>query len=327
MKQLSRRTLCAVLASATLPLAALAQSYPNRPVTVVSPFAAGGTSDVIARATSRGLEAQLGQPFVVVNRPGAGGTIGIASVLSAPQDGYNLVMGGLGSVVFPAVIYRSKIKYDPARDLVPVGVLGKAPTVIAVRSGLPVRNLRELIALAQSQPGKLSYGSAGTGGTLHVAGVLLEREAGITLNHVPYRGGAPAVTDLIAGNVDIALADMTLLKPALDSGRVRAIAVASSERLAALPGVQTTAEAGLPGARIDTWYALFAPAGTPAPVLQQLRSGLAAVKAKPALGTVLQNQGVQPMNVTPERFQAQLQQEFDFWLPLLNRICARSSCD
>lgn len=319
--------ICITTASLAVVLAASAQTFPTKPVSLVSPFAAGGTSDAIARATARLLEPELGQPVLVVNRPGAGGTIGVASILATPQDGHSLVMGGLGSIVFPAVVYGSKIKYDPARDLVPIGVVGNAPTVIAVRASLPAKDLKELVALARARPGSLSYASAGTGGTLHVAGVLLEREAGITLNHVPYKGGAPAVADLMGGTVDIALADLTLLKPALDSGRVRAIAIASGARLSALPGVQTTAEAGLPGVRMDTWYAMFAPAGAPAPMIERLRSALDKVKADPELAKVLLAQGVMPLATPAARFAQALPGEYETWLPLLHRICAKSGCD
>lgn len=328
MRQL--RTVLGTFLSCALALApwgAQAQSFPGKPVSVVSPFSAGGTSDVIARATARLLEPQLGQPVIVTNRPGAGGTIGIGSVLTAPADGHTLVMGGLGSVVFPSVIYKAHIKYDPQRDLVPVGAVGVAPTVIAVRAGLPVQTLSELVALAKASPNKLSFASAGVGGTLHVAGVLLEKEAGIALNHIPFKGGAPAMTDLAAGNVDIALADMTLLKPLLQSGRIRAIAIASGERNAQLPGVPTTVEAGYPQVRMDTWYALFAPAATPAPALQRLKAALEQIQGKPELVAVLQAQNVTPLALPLKAFEDQLKRDFETWPPLLTRICSQSRCD
>jgi tripartite-type tricarboxylate transporter receptor subunit TctC len=195
-----------------------AQTYPSKPITLVSPFAAGGTSDVVARAVARAMEADLGQPVLVVNKAGAGGTLGIGAVAAAPADGHTLVMGGLGSVVFPSVVYKGRIKYDAAKDLVPVGAAAVAPTAIAVRSSLAATTFNELIAAAKREPNKLSFGSAGVGGTLHVAGVLLEKEAQISLDHIPYKGGAPAMTDLAGGNVDIALTDLTLLKPMLSSG-------------------------------------------------------------------------------------------------------------
>lgn len=309
------------------PLVVLAQTYPSRPVTIVSPFAAGGTSDVVSRALARLLEKDLGQPVVVVNRPGAGGTLGVASVATAPGDGYTLLMGGLGSIVFPSVIYRGRIKYDAQRDLLPIAAVGNAPTVIASRASLAANSLPEVIAAAKAQPDKLSFGSAGVGGTLHVAGVLLERETGIRLNHVPYKGGAAAMTDLAGGNVDLALADLTLVKSLRNSGRIRVLAIASAERSAMLPEVPTTAELGLPGVRLDTWYALFAPAGTPPAVVSRLRAVLDKVRSNSELTAVLEAQGISPIKVNAGEFENTLRRDFDTWPALLNSICAKSACD
>jgi tripartite-type tricarboxylate transporter receptor subunit TctC len=264
---------------------------------------------------------------MVVNRPGAGGTLGIASTLSAPADGYTLVMGGLGSVVFPAVVYKGRIKYDPARDLTPIGVVGSAPTLIVARAGLPAKTLPELVNLARSHPGKLSFASAGTGGTLHVAGVLLEREAGISLNHVPYKGGAPAMTDLAGGNVDIALADLTLAQPFLQGDKVRPLAVASAQRAPTLPDVPTTAEVGLRNVRMDTWYGVFAPAGVPAAVLERLQASVERARATPAFVQALQAQGITPVTTPNTEFRSALKRDFDTWLPLLSRICSNAGCD
>lgn len=306
---------------------AMAQTYPAKPITIVSPFAAGGTSDVVARAVARELEQDLGQPVLVVNRAGAGGTLGIGSVASAPADGYTLVMGGLGSIVFPAVLYKGKIKYDAGRDLAPIGAVGYAPTVIAARASMPGNSLQEVIASAKTQPNKLSFGSAGVGGTLHVAGVLLEQEAGISLNHVPYKGGAPAMTDLAAGNVDLALADLTLVRPLLATGRIRVLAIASTERSTMLPGVPTTSELGLPGVRLDTWYALFTPAGTPSAVTGRLRVAIEKLQANAAFGNMLAAQGLVPMRSKAAAFEEQLKKDFETWPPLLTRICSQTSCD
>jgi tripartite-type tricarboxylate transporter receptor subunit TctC len=302
-------------------------SFPSKPITLVSPFAAGGTSDALARGLGRELERLLGQSVVVVNRTGAGGTIGIASVASAPADGHTLVMGGLGSVVFPAVLYRGRIKYEPARDIEPVGVVGTAPTLIVVRADLPARTLAELVALAKRPERRLSFASAGIGGTLHLAGVLLEREAGIELNHVPYRGGAPAMTDVAAGNADIALADATLALPFLQSGKVRALAVASAQRSALLPEVPTTAEAGLPQVRMDTWYAVFAPAGLPAPVGERLQAALVQARQQAGFAQLLATQGIQPATASLAAFRSQLKADFEAWVPLLNRVCADKRCE
>jgi tripartite-type tricarboxylate transporter receptor subunit TctC len=309
----------------TVPVAAA--DYPSQPINLVSPFAAGGTSDAVSRATARLLEKEVRQPVIVVNKPGAGGTIGVGSIFNGPADGYSLVMGGLGSVVFPAVVYKSQLKYDPARDLVPIGVLGVAPTIIVVRTGLPVKSLKELVALAKSRKGEISFASAGVGGTLHMAGVLFEREAGIQLNHVPYKGGAPAMTDLAGGNVDVAFADLTLARPFLASGRIRALAIASGDRLPELPDVPTTTTEGLPGVKMDTWYALFAPRSTPVPVLQHLQFALEKVRKDPAMSKSLSDQAIVPVYTTLPEFKIQLANDFNTWLPLLSRVCGGGGCN
>lgn len=325
--RVARSSIVATLVATFANTHAQAPTFPSRPVTLVSPFAAGGTSDTISRALARELEVDLKQPVVVVNRPGAGGTVGIASVLAAPADGHVLVLGGLGSVVFPAVIHRGRIKYDPARDLIPVGIVGSAPTLIVARSSLPVASLGELVTHAKANPGKLSFASAGVGGTLHVAGVLLEREAGISLNHVPYKGGAPAMTDVVAGNVDIALADLTLVQPFLHSGKLKPLAIASAQRSSSLPNVPTTTEAGFKGVSMDTWYGLFAPAGVPAAVLERLQVALEQARRSPALAQALQTQGITALSISQAEFRTALKRDFDAWVPLLHRICSESSCD
>ncbi len=326
-----RLLVCLVAGLATLGTAGLARAqpkaFPVKPLTLVSPFAGGGTSDAVARVAARLMEKEMGQPVVVLNRPGAGGTIGIGSILAAPVDGYSVVMGGLGSVVFPAEVYKSRLKYDPARDLTPLGVLGVAPTVILARAGLPAQNLKELVAHAKANPGKLSYASAGVGGSLHLAGVLFEREAGLQLNHVPYKGGAPAMTDLAGGTVDLAFADLTLAMPFLKSGRVRALAIASGSRLPGLPDVPTTAESGYPGVKVDTWYALFAPAAAPAGAIEHWQAALDKVRGDPAMVSALTAQSIVPATTPLPQFKAELAKDFATWLPLVRQACAASGCD
>lgn len=303
------------------------QTFPNKAITIVSPFAAGGTSDVVARSLARVLEQDLGQPVVVVNRAGAGGTIGIGSVATAPADGYTLVMGGLGSIVFPKVVYQGKIKYDASKDLIPLGALGYAPTVIASNSSFPANGLKEIISVAKSSPNKIAFASAGIGGTLHVAGVLLEREAGIELNHIPYKGGAPAMTDLMAGAVDLALADLTLIKPFISNGRIRILAIASAERSPLLPDVPTTNELGYSKVKLDTWYALFTPTGTPSSVVTKLRNAIDKIKANPSFAATLNSQGLVAMKGSAETFEEQLKKDFEIWPPILTRICAQDACN
>lgn len=325
----ARRLMVAAVAFACSALHAFvnAQTFPARPITLVSPFAAGDTSDVVSRATARLLERELGQAVVVVNRPGAGGTVGIASVATAGADGYTLVMGGLGSIVFPTVMYKGRIKYDATRDLTLIGAVASAPTIIAARTTLSAKSLPEFVAAAKMQPNKFSFGSAGVGGTLHVAGVLLERDTGIELNHIPYKGGAPAMTDLAGGTLDIALADMTLVKPLIGSDRIRPLAVASGERSSLLPDVPTTTELGLPGVQLDTWYAVFAPAGTPPTILARLRAALEKLRSAPEFVTVLTSQGLVPFTKPFAVFDEKIKRDFVTWPALLTQICAKSNCD
>jgi tripartite-type tricarboxylate transporter receptor subunit TctC len=303
------------------------KAWPEKPLTLVSPFAAGGTSDAVARALARQLEGDLRQPVVVVNRPGAGGTLGIASAAGATPDGHTLVLGGLGSVVFPAVVHQQRIKYDPRRDLVPVGLVGVAPTLVLARAGLPANTLGELVALAKARPGTLSYASAGVGGTLHVAGVLLDRDARLALNHVPYKGGAPAMSDLAGGMVDLAFADLTLAQPFLRSGKVKVVAQASARRSAALSDVPTTAEAGFPNVRVDTWYAVFAPAGTPDRALDRLTQAMDRARASPVLAQELQAQSILPSTKSLAEFRDMLHRDFETWLPLLRQVCGQTRCE
>ena len=201
---------CLAAVASVAPSPAAAQAYPTKPITLISPFAAGGTSNTVSRAIGKQMADRLGQPVIVANRTGAGGTIGLSAAAKSAPDGYTIVMGGLGQSVFAAGVYP-KLNYDPQADLVPIAAVATVPTVIAVRPTLEVSSLAELIALAKRKPDSLKYGSAGVGGTLHIAGELFERETGTRLVHVPYRGGAPAMTDLLGGQIDLVFADVALV--------------------------------------------------------------------------------------------------------------------
>lgn len=321
MSDLTRRQAAALL-PALLALGrtgpALAQPpFPDRPLSIVSPFAAGGTSDLIARAVARGIEPRLGQPVVVENVTGAGGTLGAANVARARADGYRLLMGGLGSIVFTAGIYGSRLPYDPRHALVPVAAVASVPTLIVVSAASPVRDLRQLVEQARAKPGELTYGSPGAGGSLHLAGELFQRLAGVELQHAPYRGGAPMMQDLIGGQIPLAFSDTTLTLPLLATGRIRPIAVLAPRRAASLPDVPTAAEAGLPGLEVETWYGLLAPAGVPRDVLATLSGAVAEVARAPAFAELLKGFGADPMQAGPEAFGAMLARDFDRWLPII----------
>ena len=316
---------CFAAVASVTPSPAVAQAYPTKPITLIAPFAAGGTSDTVSRAIGKQMADRLGQPVIVANRTGAGGTIGLSAAAKSAPDGYTIVMGGLGSVVFAAGVYP-KLNYDPQADLVPIAAVATVPTVIAVRPTLEVSSLAELIALAKRKPDGLKYGSAGVGGTLHIAGELFERETGTRLVHVPYRGGAPAMTDLLGGQIDLVFADVTLVRPYLESGKVRAIAVASETRSPFLPSVPTTKESGSPNVAMDTWYGLFAPAGTPAPIMQRLREAVAAAMTAPETAAALKTQGLTQWQIPPAEFAKQLQRDFEKWVPLVKEVC-KGQCE
>lgn len=306
---------------------AAAQSFPTREVTLIAPFAAGGTSDVVARTVAKAMGQELGKPIVVINKVGAGGRIGVAAGAAAAPDGYTMVLGGLGSVVFASGVAKEKLSFDPRKDLIPIGPVGEAPTVIVARADLPANNLEQLVALAKKAPGTVKYGSAGVGGTLHMAAVLLEKAAHIDLLHVPYRGGAPAMTELLGGQIDLVFADLTLVQPFLNSGKIKTIALASRQRSSVVPNLPTTAEQGFATVRMDTWYALFVPRATPDSQLNILRGALAKARVTPEFTKLLSAQAISPSTATETAFATALQGDFDSWLPLLKQVCAANSCE
>jgi tripartite-type tricarboxylate transporter receptor subunit TctC len=312
---------------ATAPTAALADTYPSRPITLVSPFAAGGTSDLVARTIAMPMSESLGQQVVVLNKTGAGGTIGVASAVAAPADGYTLVLGGLGSIVFPAGVYKGKIRYDAQRDLVPVGEIGSTPVVIVTRSDLPYRDLKDLVAFARANPDKLRYGSAGMGGTMHMTGVLLEKEGGVRMTHVPYRGSGPAIADLIGGQIDLTFAELNVITPHLQSGKLRAIAIASPKRNEAIPAVPTTAEQGFGKVQMETWYALFAPRNVKPEVMTQLRLALDKARTAPKTLSAFKSQQITPATSTQAQFTERLKKDFEEWLPLISGVCGNAGCE
>jgi tripartite-type tricarboxylate transporter receptor subunit TctC len=318
MPRLARRAALG-LAPALLGIrAAAAQArFPDRPLTLVSPFAAGGTSDVMARTLGRGIEPRLGQPVVVENITGAGGTLGVGNVARARPDGHRLVMGGLGSIVFTAGVYGARLPYDARTALAPVAALASVPTVIVVGAASTVRDLGQLIALARARPGDLAYGSPGVGGSLHLAAEMFQRLADLRLQHVPYRGGAPLMQDLIGGQVPLAFADTTLTLPLLAGGRVRPIAVLAPARVPSLPEVPTAAEAGLPGLEVETWYGVLAPAGVPQPVVAVLAEAMLEAARRPVFAELLRSQGADPLFAGPDDFAAMLARDFARWLPII----------
>jgi tripartite-type tricarboxylate transporter receptor subunit TctC len=270
IKAISRRAALFVCASIILSGAACADNYPAHPVKIVVPFPAGGSNDIIARILAQKLSERTGQQFVVENRGGAGGNIGADAVAKSAPDGYTLLVTAPPPLSTNIALYKS-LPFDPARDFAPVALLATVPIVLMVNPSLPVKTVPDLVALAKAKPGALNFGSSGIGSTNHLAGELLKRMTGIDIVHVPYKGAAPAMNDLIAGHIPMMFDNMPAVLPQVAGGSVRAIAVAGAKRATALPDVPTVAEQGVPGFEAFAWFGMVAPAKTPADVLGTLQ--------------------------------------------------------
>ena len=260
----------AVMVFATTP--ALAQSFPDKAIRLIVPFAVGGGTDILAREIAPGLGNALGQTMVVENRGGAGGNIGSDLVAKAPADGYTLLFGS-NTLSINAALYAN-LPFDPVRSFAPVGTVATAPLVLVTNPGLPVSNVRELIALAKSKPGTLNWSAPGSGTPHHLASELFNKMADVKITHIQYKGGGPAITDLLGGHTQVAILTYASVRSYITSGKLRVLGVTTSQRSALLPDVPTIAEAGVPGYAVDLWYGIFAPDGTPAPVLGSLNAAL-----------------------------------------------------
>jgi tripartite-type tricarboxylate transporter receptor subunit TctC len=285
--------------------------YPIRPVKVIVPSPPGGGTDILARVLAQHLSKALGQPFFVENKAGAGNMIGIEFVAHAPADGYTVLVVP-STLALNSVLYK-KVPYDPVRDFSPVTLAATAPNVLVVNPALPAKSLAEFIALAKAKPGALSYGTPGIGTSPHLSMELLKSMAGIDLQHVPYRGTAAAVTDVIGGQIAATFANAFTAKPQVDSGRVRALAVSGPHRLNAFPGVPPVAEAGVPGYEAMQWYGLAVPAGTPAPIIARLHAEAAKALQSDEMKEKLALDGAQPVGSSPAEFAALIRRELEKW--------------
>jgi tripartite-type tricarboxylate transporter receptor subunit TctC len=285
--------------------------YPTRPVKVIVPSPPGGGTDILARVLAQHFSKALGQPFVVENKPGAGNMIGIESVARAPADGYTLLLVA-STLALNSVLYK-KVPYDPVRDFAPITIAATAPNVLIVNPALPAQTLAEFIALAKKKPGALSYGTPGIGTSPHLSMELLKSMTGIDIVHVPYRGTAAAVTDVIGGQIAATFANALTAKPQVDSGRVRALAVSGPRRIEALPAVPPVAEAGVPGYEAMQWYGMVAPAGTPAPVIARLHGEAVKALQSDDMKEKLALDGAQPVGSSPAEFAALIRSELEKW--------------
>ena len=303
------------IGAALLALAALganAQDWPARPLRLVVPFAPGGVTDTSARVVADRLGARLGQSVVVENRPGASGNIGTQQVAQAAPDGYTLLLGFDGTMVINPWVF-ARIPFDTLRDFEPVTKLGDATLILAAHPSVAANDVRELIALAKAKPGTLSYGTSGTGGTPHLAGEMLNQRAGITLVHVPYKGGGPAITDAVGGQIPLVFTAIAGAQQYVKSGRLKALGVPSAKRSAALPDAKTFIEAGLDGFVVDSWVGVLAPAKTPRPAVDKVQRETAAVLAEPEVRERYAVLGIEPVGNTPEEFAAQIRADLARW--------------
>jgi tripartite-type tricarboxylate transporter receptor subunit TctC len=302
--------------------AVAAADYPTRPVTFVVAFTPGGASDVLARILGRKLEQILGQPFVIDNRPGAGGNVAAEAVARAAPDGYTLFAGNNAILATNAALYK-KINFDPEADFAPIGLIGSQANILVVNPALPVQSMGELIALAKANPGKLNFASSGHGLTAHLAGELFKVEAKIDIVHVPYKGAAPALQDVIAGHVQMMFATASSVVPHIKDGKVRALAVASLRRTAVLPDIATIDELGIKNFDATTWHGLVAPAHTTKAVIATLNRALATTLADPAVKTSLADLGVDIIGGTPEEFAAYIKSEIPKWTAIIKASGAK----
>ena len=314
-------SLFAALACATI---AHAQHYPNRPITLVVPYAAGGGNDVMARIVGEKLSKTLGQQVVIENRPGAGGSTATRQVAKSAPDGYTLVIGGTGTLAVNPTLYQN-IGYDPRKDFAPIGLIGTSALVILVNPALPARNVRELIDLARKQPGKLNYASAGVGSGIHLGTVLFELMAGIKLTHVPYRGTGPALTDLIGGHVSIYFSSLPSAVGIVADGKVRALAVTGAQRSDVFPNVPTVAEAALPGFEAVLHYGIVAPAGTPQPIVDKLSGALREAVNAPDTKERMAKDGTDPLPSTPTEYATDIDREETKWSAVVKQSGAKGS--
>ncbi len=289
-----------------------ADVYPSRPIKMVVPFASGGPADAIARTLADKLGGILKQPVVVDNRPGAGGVTGMKAVAKAPADGYTFGIGSAGALAI-SVSLQPDPAYDPRTDLLALTLAASVPELFVVNPNVPAKTLAEFIALAKAKPGSLTVASSGAGSMPHLAAELLQQYAGIKLVHVPYRGAAPAVTDLLGGQVDAMFMDIAVLLPHVQAGRMRALAIGSPERSTMLPDLPTTAELGFPKVVADNWYGIVAPRGLPQPIADKLHAALVETLALPDVKAKLGQQGAVASSTTPAAFSAFLSSEVDKW--------------
>jgi len=288
----------------------IADEYPTRPIRMIVPFPPGGGNDLLARSISQPLSQAIGQSVVVDNRGGAGGQIGATLAAAAAPDGYTIFLGSIGNLTFLPVL-QSKLQYEPVRDFAPVTLLATSPFILVINPAVLAKSVKELLALAKAQPGKLNYGSAGPGSSLHMTGELFKLESGADITHVPYKGTAPALIDLLSGQVQMLFSTMPSVVPHVKTGKLRALGVSSTKRAGVVPDVPTIAEAGVPGFEVLNWQGIVVPKKTPDAIVQKLNRALLEALKSPETIKALANQGLDAAGGTPGQFGALIKSEIE----------------
>jgi tripartite-type tricarboxylate transporter receptor subunit TctC len=299
-----------------------AQDYPSKPIRLVVPFTPGGSTDILARVIGMKLTEAWGRQVVIDNRPGAGGNIGVDLVAKSPADGYTLVMGHIGTFGVNPTLYP-KLPYDPIKDFQPITLVALVPNMLSVNPALPAKSVKELIALAKAKPGTINFGSGGNGSAAHLAGEYFKLMTKTEITHIPYRGTSPAVTDLIAGQIQMIITGVPPTLNFVKTGKLRALAVATSKRLPLLPDLPTISEAGVPGYEATQWYGVLAPAGTPKPIVAKLNAEMAKAIKGPDVREKLAADAAEPVGNSPEEFGAFIKKEIARWAPVIKASGAR----
>ena len=319
------KTLIATLLAASIPPALAAESadkYPSKPIRLVVPFTPGGSTAILARVIGQKLTEAWGKQVVIDNRPGAGGNIGVDLVAKSPADGYTLVMGHIGTFGVNPTLYP-KLPYDPIKDFQPITLVALVPNMLSVNPGVPAKSVKELVALAKAKPGTINFGSGGNGSAAHLAGEYFKLMTKTDITHIPYRGTSPAVTDLIAGQIQMIITGVPPTLQFVKAGKLRALGVATAKRLPLLPDLPTIAEAGVPGYEATQWYGVLAPARTPQPIVAKLNAEMARAIKGPDVREKLAADAAEPVGNSPEEFGAFIKKEIARWAPVVKASGAR----
>lgn len=313
-----KKTALALLLLASWPATAFAQTYPARPIRLIVPFTPGGGNDTIARLIGQKLAAATGQQVIIDNRPGAGGAIGAEAAARSPADGYTLFLAGVATHGINPNL-RKKLSYDPVRDFDAVSLIASAPLLVVVHPSLPVKSVKELVALAKAKPGQINYASNGAGGSSHMAVELFSMMTGTRLVHIPYKGLSPALTELMSGEVQLMFSSAVAMLPQVKAGRLRAIAMTGAKRSPAIPDIPTVAEAGVPGYETGSWYGVVAPAGTPKAAIDRLSKEVIAIVHSPDITGRLNDEAIIPVGSTPAEFTAHIKKELARWAQVIRQ--------